>query len=117
MVDTTVILLGVVMFTVVIIGLTAVILAARSKLVSTGDVAIEINGDPEHTLTTQAGGKLLNTLAANGIFLSSACGGGGSCASAGAVWKRGAARSCPPRNRTSPCARRRKAGACPARCR
>ncbi|MDT8896279.1 NADH:ubiquinone reductase (Na(+)-transporting) subunit F [Halomonas sp. I1] len=80
MVDTTVILLGVVMFTVVIIGLTAVILAARSKLVSTGDVAIEINGDPEHTLTTQAGGKLLNTLAANGIFLSSACGGGGSCA-------------------------------------
>lgn len=80
MVDTSVILLGVVMFTVIIIGLTAVILAARSKLVSTGDVTIEVNGDPEHTLTTQAGGKLLNTLAANGIFLSSACGGGGSCA-------------------------------------
>ncbi|XKE44017.1 NADH:ubiquinone reductase (Na(+)-transporting) subunit F [Halomonas organivorans] len=80
MVDTTVILLGVVMFTVIIIGLTAVILAARSKLVSTGDVTIEINEDPDHTLTTQAGGKLLNTLAANGIFLSSACGGGGSCA-------------------------------------
>ncbi|MDR5867038.1 NADH:ubiquinone reductase (Na(+)-transporting) subunit F [Halomonas koreensis] len=80
MVDTSVILLGVVMFTVIIIGLTAVILAARSKLVSTGDVTIEINDDPDHTLTTQAGGKLLNTLAANGIFLSSACGGGGSCA-------------------------------------
>ncbi|WP_136247624.1 NADH:ubiquinone reductase (Na(+)-transporting) subunit F [Halomonas borealis] len=80
MVDTTVILLGVVMFTMIIIGLTAVILAARSKLVSTGDVTIEVNGDPDHTLTTQAGGKLLNTLAANGIFLSSACGGGGSCA-------------------------------------
>ena len=80
MVDTTVILLGVVMFTVVVIGLVLVILAARSKLVSTGDVTIEVNGDPEHTLTTQAGGKLLNTLAANGIFLSSACGGGGSCA-------------------------------------
>ena len=80
MVDTTVILLGVVMFTLVVIGLVLVILAARSKLVSTGDVTIEVNGDPEHTLTTQAGGKLLNTLAANGIFLSSACGGGGSCA-------------------------------------
>ncbi|PRY71902.1 NADH:ubiquinone reductase (Na(+)-transporting) subunit F [Halomonas ventosae] len=80
MVDTTVILLGVVMFTVVVIGLVLVILAARSRLVSTGDVTIEVNGDPEHTLTTQAGGKLLNTLAANGIFLSSACGGGGSCA-------------------------------------
>ncbi|WP_355662066.1 NADH:ubiquinone reductase (Na(+)-transporting) subunit F [Halomonas salifodinae] len=80
MVDTTVILLGVFMFTLVVISLTGVILAARSKLVSTGDVQIEVNGDPEHTITTQAGGKLLNTLAANGIFLSSACGGGGSCA-------------------------------------
>ena len=80
MVDTSVILLGVVMFTVIVISLTAIILAARSKLVSSGDVTIEVNGDPEHTLKTQAGGKLLNTLAANGIFLSSACGGGGSCA-------------------------------------
>ncbi|EHJ91998.1 NADH:ubiquinone reductase (Na(+)-transporting) subunit F [Vreelandella boliviensis] len=80
MVDTTVILLGVVMFTVIVISLTVIILAARSKLVSSGDVTIEVNGDPEHTLSTQAGGKLLNTLAANGIFLSSACGGGGSCA-------------------------------------
>lgn len=69
MVDTTVILLGVVMFTVVIVGLVVVILAARTKLVSSGDVTIEINGDPEHSLTTQAGGKLLQTLAANGIFL------------------------------------------------
>ncbi|WP_447895807.1 NADH:ubiquinone reductase (Na(+)-transporting) subunit F [Vreelandella sp. GE22] len=80
MVDTSVILLGVVMFTVIVISLTAIILAARSKLVSSGDVTIEVNDDPENTLTTQAGGKLLNTLAANGIFLSSACGGGGSCA-------------------------------------
>ena len=80
MVDTSVILLGVVMFTVIVISLTAIILAARSKLVSSGDVTIEVNGDPEHILKTQAGGKLLNTLAANGIFLSSACGGGGSCA-------------------------------------
>ncbi|MGO2131930.1 MAG: NADH:ubiquinone reductase (Na(+)-transporting) subunit F, partial [Halomonas sp.] len=77
---TTVILLGVVMFTVIIVGLTLVILAARSRLVSTGAVAIEINGDPENTVTTQAGGKLLGTLAANGIFLPSACGGGGTCA-------------------------------------
>ncbi|MDH2420802.1 NADH:ubiquinone reductase (Na(+)-transporting) subunit F [Cobetia amphilecti] len=80
MVDTSIIVLGVVMFTVVVIGLVLVILAARSKLVSSGDVQIEINNDPANTLTTQAGGKLLQTLAANGIFLSSACGGGGSCA-------------------------------------
>lgn len=80
MVDSTIIMLGVVMFTVVVLSLVLVILAARSKLVSSGDVTIEINGEPEHTITTAAGGKLLNTLAANGIFLSSACGGGGSCA-------------------------------------
>lgn len=80
MVETTVILLGVVMFTLIIIGLTVVILAARSKLVSTGAVTIEINADPENNVTTQAGGKLLGTLAANGIFLPSACGGSGTCA-------------------------------------
>lgn len=80
MVDSTIILLGVVMFTIIVISLVLVILAARSKLVSTGDVTIEINGDPAHTLVTAAGGRLLNTLAANGIFLSSACGGGGTCA-------------------------------------
>lgn len=80
MVDTSIIVLGVVMFTVIVIGLVAIILAARSRLVSSGDVTIQINEDPENTLTTQAGGKLLQTLASNGIFLSSACGGGGSCA-------------------------------------
>ncbi|WP_028304123.1 NADH:ubiquinone reductase (Na(+)-transporting) subunit F [Oceanospirillum maris] len=72
------IVLGVVMFTVVVVSLVLVILAARSKLVSSGDVTVTING--EKKITTPAGGKLLQTLAANGIFLSSACGGGGSCA-------------------------------------
>lgn len=74
------IILGVVMFTVIVLSLVAVILAARSKLVSTGDIVIEINDDPEHTVKTQSGGKLLGKLAEQGIFLSSACGGGGSCA-------------------------------------
>jgi Na+-transporting NADH:ubiquinone oxidoreductase subunit F len=71
---------GVVMFTGVVMALVAVIIMARSKLVSAGDVTIEINGDPEKALTVPAGGKLLNTLAENGIYLSSACGGGGTCA-------------------------------------
>ncbi len=74
------IVLGVVMFTVIVLSLVAVILAARAKLVSSGDIKIEINHDPEHTITAPAGGKLMQTLAAEGIFLSSACGGGGSCA-------------------------------------
>ena len=68
------------MFTIVIMTLVFVILFARKQLVSTGDVTIEINGDPEKSITTPAGGKLLNTLADAGIFLSSACGGGGTCA-------------------------------------
>ena len=74
------IVLGVTMFTTVIMLLVFVILYARKMMVSSGDVTIEINGDPEKTIVAQAGGKLLNTLADAGIFLSSACGGGGTCA-------------------------------------
>jgi len=74
------VVLGVSMFTGVIMMLVFVILYARKLLVSTGEVHIEINGDPEKTITCSAGGKLLNTLADSGIFLSSACGGGGTCA-------------------------------------
>ena len=70
--------LGVGMFTAIVLSLVAIILIARSKLVSSGDVTIEING--ERSVTVAAGSKLLNTLSANGIFLSSACGGGGTCA-------------------------------------
>ncbi|WP_442962485.1 NADH:ubiquinone reductase (Na(+)-transporting) subunit F [Pseudomonas sp.] len=72
------IILGVGMFTAIVLTLVAVILTARAKLVTSGDVTIEING--ERTITVPAGDKLLNTLSANGIFLSSACGGGGTCA-------------------------------------
>ncbi len=71
------IILGVAMFTVIVLALVAIILAARAKLVSSGDVNIEING--EKTLTVPAGGKLMQTLAAADLFLPSACGGGGSC--------------------------------------
>ena len=73
------IVLGVVMFTGTVLALVAVILAARSQLVASGDVSIEINGDADKTVKVAAGGKLLNALAEQGIFLSSACGGGGSC--------------------------------------
>ncbi|MCB1669028.1 MAG: NADH:ubiquinone reductase (Na(+)-transporting) subunit F [Pseudomonadales bacterium] len=72
------IILGVFMFTAVVLALVVVILAARAKLVSSGDVVIEING--EKTITVPAGDKLLQTLSASGLFLPSACGGGGSCA-------------------------------------
>ena len=80
MIDFGTILGGVALFTAVVMLLVSLILLARARLVSSGDVEIEINGDPEKTLTVQAGGKLLNTLADAGIYLSSACGGGGTCA-------------------------------------
>ncbi|MFP6590615.1 MAG: NADH:ubiquinone reductase (Na(+)-transporting) subunit F [Candidatus Latescibacterota bacterium] len=69
---------GVSLFTGIVLALVGVILAARSKLVASGDIMIDVNG--ERQLTTGAGGKLLNVLADQGIFVSSACGGGGTCA-------------------------------------
>lgn len=73
------IILGVVMFTLIVLVLSGLILAARSKLVNAGDVVIEINNEADKQIRTPAGDKLLNTLSSNGIFVSSACGGGGSC--------------------------------------
>lgn len=72
------ILLGIGMFTFIVLALVVVILIAQAKLVNSGDVQILIND--EKTITVPAGGKLLQTLAANNVFLASACGGGGSCA-------------------------------------
>ena len=79
MIDSTV-LLGVGMFTATVLSLVLVILFARSRLVSSGNVTIQINDDPSKAIEVPAGGKLLPTLASKGIFLASACGGGGTCA-------------------------------------
>ena len=80
MIDLIEIIFGIVAFTLIVNMMIFVILFARTKLVSTGDVTVEINGDPEKTITVPAGGKLLQTLAEQDLFLSSACGGGGTCA-------------------------------------
>jgi Na+-transporting NADH:ubiquinone oxidoreductase subunit F len=71
--------LGVMMFTGVILALVVVMLVARSRLVASGAVTIVINDDESKALTVPAGGTLLNTLADNGIFVPSACGGKGTC--------------------------------------
>ena len=71
---------GVSMFTVVVLALVTIILIARSRLVASGDVTITINKDPDKAISVPAGGKLLNVLSANKVFVSSACGGGGTCA-------------------------------------
>ncbi|MCP4828026.1 MAG: 2Fe-2S iron-sulfur cluster binding domain-containing protein, partial [Proteobacteria bacterium] len=72
------IVFGVAMFTGMVLLLVAIILMARSYLVSSGDVSILING--EKAITVPAGGKLLQTLSEAQLFLPSACGGGGTCA-------------------------------------
>jgi len=74
------ILFSTLVFTIIIIILVFFILLAKSKLVQSGNVQITINGDSSGNLTVPIGGKLLTKLAENNIYLSSACGGKGSCA-------------------------------------
>jgi Na+-transporting NADH:ubiquinone oxidoreductase subunit F len=71
------IVIGVVLFTGIVTVLSVLILLARSRLVPSGNVQINVNG--ERDLSVPAGGKLLSTLSANDLFLPSACGGGGTC--------------------------------------
>jgi len=73
------VVLGVTMFTGVIVSLVCLLLVAKAKLVSSGDVTIHINEDAANDLVVQAGGTLLDTLGGEGIFIPSACGGKGTC--------------------------------------
>ena len=70
---------GVVAFLVMVLALVGVLVFAKSKLVNSADVVITINDDPDKALKVPAGSTLLNTLAAQKIFIPSACGGMGSC--------------------------------------
>lgn len=71
------ILLGVGFFTGVVLILAVLILSARSKLVSDGHVTITVN--EKKFIEAPIGGKLLGALGDAKIFISSACGGGGTC--------------------------------------
>ena len=71
------ILLGIILFTGIVIALVFVIIGAKSKLVAEGDVEIVIN--EEKKIHVPVGSKLLTALAESGMFVSSACGGGGTC--------------------------------------
>ncbi len=71
------ILLGVTFFTAIVLALVALILFAKRFLVPSGSVSILIND--QKRLSAPVGGKLLGALADNSIFVSSACGGAGTC--------------------------------------
>lgn len=73
------IILGITLFTTIIIILVTLILLARAKLVGARQVSIRINGAPGNDIIVPSGGKLINALATGGIFLPSACGGNAIC--------------------------------------
>ncbi len=73
------IIAGVLAFTLLILLLVMGVLLARSKLVASGEVQILVNDDPSKAIRARAGGTLLETLASKQIFVSSACGGKGTC--------------------------------------
>ena len=72
------ILASIAVFLVIILLLVVILLVAKKYLLPSGNVKVTING--ENTVEVAAGGTLLGTLAENGIYLPSACGGKGSCA-------------------------------------
>lgn len=73
---TTTLLYSIIVFLAIILLLVSMLLFARDKLSPKGDVILKIN---ERDLTVSPGSNLLSTLSGNGIFLPSACGGGGTC--------------------------------------
>lgn len=64
-------------FLILILLLVGLLLFAKAKLSPSGKVKIQING--EKTIEVDGGDTLLTTLGNAGIFLPSACGGGGTC--------------------------------------
>jgi Na+-transporting NADH:ubiquinone oxidoreductase subunit F len=67
--------------------LVAIIVVAKRTLLPSGEITININ--EEKKFQAKPGGKLLTTLAEEGIILSSACGGGGSCGQCRCIVKEG----------------------------
>ena len=74
---TTTILLTITFFLAVILLLVSLLLFAKSRLSPSGKLKLVING--EQTLEVEGGSTLLTTLGNAGVFLPSACGGGGTC--------------------------------------
>ncbi|HLN75273.1 MAG: NADH:ubiquinone reductase (Na(+)-transporting) subunit F [Methylococcaceae bacterium] len=73
-----VVISSILVFLAIVLTLVAALLFARAKLTAVGNVKININSEKE--VLVNPGGTLLSTLSENGIFLPSACGGGGTCA-------------------------------------
>ena len=68
---------SVLVFLIVVLFLVGILLYIKAKLSPSGKITIKINGEKE--IIVDGGSTLLSTLSSNGIFLPSACGGGGTC--------------------------------------
>ena len=75
--STLTITLSVIVFLSITLILVGALLFAKAKLIPSGNVKVVVNGEKE--FESPIGGTVLGTLQSEGIFLSSACGGGGSC--------------------------------------
>mgnify|MGYP000987279835 CR=1 FL=1 len=69
-------LYSIIVFLIIILVLVIMLLFARDKLSPKGDVTLTIN---DREVIVSPGSNLLSTLSSNGIYLPSACGGGGTC--------------------------------------
>ncbi len=67
-------------FLFIIMFLVTLLAVVESKVVDTKDCQVLINGDAEKSPSVSSGTNLLSALSGAGIFLPSACGGGGTCA-------------------------------------
>ena len=74
----TILIITLIAFLTVILLLTSMLLFVKAKISPKGKLVIDIN-DGEKILEVDGGGTLLGTLGSSGIFLPSACGGGGTC--------------------------------------
>lgn len=72
-----VIITTIIVFAIITLLLVSLLLFVKAKISPAGKLTITINGDT--TLEVNGGDTLLSTLSNNGIFLPSACGGGGTC--------------------------------------
>ncbi len=80
---------GIAAMTIVVLGLVALLLLAKQRLFASGDLRLVINGDEENSVVANHGSTLLSALASQSVFLPSACGGGGTCATCRCVVVKG----------------------------
>ena len=74
------VLVGVLVFTTVIILLVLLLNFVGNLLLPQGEVSLVINDDASKSLKVQTGGTVLSALASQNVYLPSACGGQGTCA-------------------------------------